>query len=199
MSEYIATLERNPYKLARLHLKMTQSDVARALGVTTQMVYRHENGLVGEPSEGIGLLFNIKLNFTGESDIQFADEYKLWVSEMRSSVAEINSDPREFFYGPYDNMNHLRDGHPFLTFMYNFNSLTGRLDYFALPYPNGVASIQLFNRLLCISPRCVELYLASRYNNIDNILHEALLEVGVEEEIIHSIEYEVGLWQVRNQ
>ena len=196
MSEYIATLERNPYKLARLYLKMTQGDVARALGITTQMVYRHENGLVGEPSEDLSALYALKLGYypqdEGDRSIpRFTQEYKYWVSEMRASVRQDIIDPSELMFGPYADVNHLRSEHPFYTFMYNFNSTIFR-------FKPDAESVQLFNRLLCIAPRCVELYLASRYPDIENTLRFAMLEVGITEEVIHRIEREVGLYQVRN-
>lgn len=160
MSTYHEMINKNPFKQARG--STAQLVIARRTNVTTQYIYRHEVGLINSPS---GSLCE-ELDVTEES-------YWEWVSEMRRNVLWVNGAAYLLMIGPYGFVSHLQDQHPFITFMYNFNHAIAP----QLGMDGDYRSQQLFNRLLCIHPRSVQLYLSG--GDIAQVLSDALTDVGI--------------------
>lgn len=189
--------EKNPFYYARLTLHKSQKELAEILGVSEQYIYRHENGLVNTPSKEYCDWLNEQL---GTSDDYFQDVYESWILEMREYVSvAVGSSSLHLLNGPRSDVNHLRDEHPFKTFIFNITELCARKFGFLYNDPQfNVASVQLFNRLVCLHPRSVQQYTAPGASaDIPPLLRQALSESGIDEPTLNELKRQVALYSLR--
>ena len=177
----------NPYRVLRENTGLTQDQLAREVGVTVQYIYRHENGLINTPSTVLSEVLAEKNGATGISATQIQHMYLDWVTKMRALVKLCMHEPNRLLVGPYHDVNHLRDEHPFYAFMFNFNAWWMS----TLNIDTDFRSQQLFNRIVCVHPRAVQEYLAGKRHIMPPVLAQALYEVGITEPVISALEHEV--------
>ena len=200
--QWEVTRGQNPFVEARKFLILSQQELADELDVTEQYVYRLENGLVNTIGPRVYQTYSRLLS---ERDIVFSAQemernYEVWVKTMRSHIKTAfgGSDDR-VLYGPRADVNHLRDEHPFITFMFNVTEHCARK--FGLLYDNeqlDTRSQQLFARMLCIHPRAIQLYLAPRVSaDLPPTLYRALLDAGFTAQTLTHLKREVALYSLR--
>lgn len=194
--DYQTLKDQNPFVVLRNIRGVTQEVLAGLLGVNTHYVYRMENGLVNtiSPAHVRTIIAGLSENNIDQRVLNILDEYEDWVQAMRAFIKALNINYNKLLYGPYQDVNHLRDIHPFIVFEFNFNVVVGGL----LDIDLNPLSKQLFNRYLCIHPRAQELYLYGNGHLISGVLSRALVEVGVDEDTITKLEQQVKLYLDRH-
>lgn len=189
---YDALDRTNPFAVLRRRLNMSQEELAAAVGCTVQWVYRHENGLLNTPAPAM-------LDYLSEHALisveALEEHYKEWVARLRGLMKMLNHTPDRLMYGPYKDVNWLRDEHPFYAFMFNFNTHIGRTMNLDVDY----RSQQLFNRFLALHPRAVQQYLGGGKAQLPPSLGNALLEVGFTQSVIEQLEREVNKYLARTE
>ncbi len=193
---YQVLLAVNPIRLLRERAKLSQSDAAEMMGYSVQYIYRIENGLVNVvPREYIKQLGIRYVNDPRDFTVDYYERaWEDWRASMRASVARvIGQDQARIFTHP-NKVSGNQTNNPLLTFIGNFNVLVcTRLGLDEVK--KNPQSMQLFNRLLCLYPRSVQLYLQRRSTaEIMGNFADALSDVGITAEWQKHLEHEVQMW-----
>lgn len=200
VDQWADILNRNPYKVARVYLGLTQEELAGMIGVdglSVQMIYRHENGLINTPLGTLNHELSLLSMEKGvvSSTKSFEDGYANWVHTVRTFIGSllfVDGQHLNLLLGPRVDVNHFRAEHPFITFM---NNLTWAVGIQIGVAPDLTRSQQLFNRLVCVHPKATQDYLKASQGKMGDVLKSALSDIGITVGTWQMLIQEVNLWR----
>lgn len=190
--DYEALRDSNPYKVLREEAQLSQKQLGFQVNMTSQYIYRHENGLVNTPSYALAQAL-LGAGATVQQVKNVTEEYFAWVHEMRRFIIPALS-KRDPLVGPYAVVLGIKDQHPIYPFMWNINAQVAEY----VEYDQDWRSEQLFNRFLCLHPRNVQNTRTEKALGSTGVLGETLVEVGLGS-YLHRLDKEIEVYRGRTK